>query len=460
MKLSISILISVFAPIAVAQTAKPAMALPADSSGQVQTFLPQSQMKILCAHNHKSGSTESTVLYRAHEVEAEKMPKSLRVGRLTALVVHFTHVNTFCYSYAAGVTKETAFYGGAMPSPLKPFIGGGLGEVFIPKGATRFETTQSTFAARYAAFSSLGKLAIKISQDFKDVIKPEKTNSEIRTDLLAKLKKDFGYTDRDVTKEDLALRQSELQGGIGLLTKDLEALRDPMVQPDATSKTSQDVIKDDEEALSGLQAQFANYAAAISNLDEAMTAQDDIERTVTLDAKYDEFEVTAAVTPIAYPGSPSVSAMTPAALVSKVLVEVTGGPVLDFSVGLVATSPVSHDYYLGGAKGVTVVDGGATSPSILPMAFVEYFTKPAPGVLKIGPALGVDLTSGHNFCFGLALVRGGAQRISLVGGFSMNQITELNGDKVGQTVLNGKSIQTKSRYLGGYFVGLTYNFGG
>ena len=123
---------------------------------------------------------------------------------------------------------------------------------------------------------------------------------------------------------------------------------------------------------------------------------------------------------------------------------------------------MTHDYFLqvnGTTK--TIMDGGAGDPAFVPAAaFVSFYTRPAPGQFAIGPAFGVDLSTGQNYFLGLSLVRAGAQRFSLMGGFSLNKLTVLNGDRVGQAPVNGSSIQTKTRFVGGYFLGLTFNLGG
>jgi len=428
--------------------------------GQAPTFISGRQMNILAVHEHPNGDVGSTVLYKAVELDADKLGGTIHVGRLTAIVVRFTNVNTFCYDYEAGVTKEVAFYGTSAPSQLKNFFVGVVPGVFVPAGvaADDFTKAQAAFKAHFDAYGSLGLLTNQIRKAFADAIDPKKDNAQIRTDVKANLKQAFGYTDRDVTKEDLTVRRAELEAGLKILAEDLAKLR---ASANPTDQTQMSLISGDEEALAALTGQCNNYATAITNLDQVEAAPDDVEKVVTLDPHFDEYEVTAAVSLLKAQPTESDVTLAPTTSSSSVTIDITGNGGLDFSTGLVATHPVTHDYYLavnGSTK--TIMDGGARDPGIVPAAFVSYYVRPAPGQWAFGPAFGVDLSTGQNFYFGVSLTRAGGQRFSLIGGLAMNKLTLLNGDHVGLPPINGMSIQYKTRYAGGYFVGLTFNLGG
>ncbi|MHB8635372.1 MAG: hypothetical protein ACYC96_02750 [Fimbriimonadaceae bacterium] len=427
--------------------------------GRSPTFLSGRQLDVVCVHHHDAGDAGSTILYRAKEIDADKLSGRIHVGRLTAIVVRFTNVNTFCFDYEAGVTKQLAFYAGNMPQNLKPFFVGGLAPaVFAAAGAGDFVKDQSVFKNHFDAYGSLGQLTLEIRKAFADSIDPKKVNKDIRAAIALNLRNVFGYTDRDVTKEDLTVRQGELAAGITLLTKDLAKLRE---DADSTNTQQMNMISADEAAVSVLTGQFDNYATAITDLEQAQNAPDVIERIIMLDPKYDEYEVTAAVALLKPNPTEAASAGNPATTSSTITVDVTGKGGLDFSTGLVATHPVTHDYFLkvsGTTK--TIMDGGARDPAFVPAVFVSYYVRPGPGQFAFGPTFGVDLSSGQSFYFGVALTRVGAQRFSLMGGFALNKLTVLNGDAVGQAPINGNSIQTKTRFVGGYFLGLTFNLGG
>ena len=446
------------AALAAAQGAKGSSAQAGGEKAQAPSFIAGRQMNILCVHKHDAGDVGSTILYKAVELDADKLSGSIHVGRLTAIVVRFTQVNTLCYNYNAGVTKEIAFYGSSAPQQLKNFFVGVVPAVFIPAGAADdFTKAQGAFKSHFDSYGSLGLLTVQIRKAFSDAIDPKKINSQIREDLRVNLRRTFGYNDRDVTKEDLTVRQAELEAGLKILADDLAKLRAAATPTDPTQMA---LISGDEEAVSALTGQCDNYATAITDLENVQNSPDVVEKIVTLEKSYDEYEVTAAVTMIsAKPTESSVAATATSS--SSVIVDITGVAGLDFSTGLVASHPVTHDYFLkvsGATK--TIMDGGARDPGFFPAAFVSYYVRPAPGQIAFGPAFGVDISSGQNFFFGIALTRAGAQRFSLVGGFALNKLNLLNGDKVGQPPINGSSIQYKSRYVGGYFFGATFDLGG
>jgi hypothetical protein len=431
----------------------------AASGGPPPAFLSGRQLSVVCVHHHEAGDAGSTTLYKVRELDADKLSGRIHVGRLTAVVVRFTHVNTFCFDYEAGVTKQITFYVGNMPNQIKPFFIGGLAPaVFAAAGAGDFNKDQVVFKNHFDAYGSLGELTADIRKAFATSIDPKKENAQIRADIKTNLRKVFGYTDRDVTKEDLEVRQGELTAGIKLLTQDLAKLRE-----DANSTDAQQMglISKDEEAVAVLSAQLNNYASAITDLEAAGSAPDEIERVINLDPRYDEYEITAAVALLKPKPSESDVTVTPVSTSSSIIVDVSGGPQLDFSTGLVATHPVNHDYFLkvvGTTK--TVMDGGARDPAFVPAVFVSYYIRPKPGDFAFGPTFGVDVSTGQSFYVGLALTRAGAQRFSLMGGFALNKLTVLNGDTVGQAPINGNNFQTKTRFVGGYFLGLTFNLGG
>ena len=261
-----------------------------------------------------------------------KLSGTIHVGRLTAIVVRFTPVNTFCFDYEAGVTKQISFYGGSMPGPLKNFFVGGLAPVFIPAGVQdAFLTDQALFKKHYDAYGSLGDLSIDIRKAFSDSIDPTRENGQIRDLVKTNLRKVFGITGRDVTKEDLTIRQGELMAGLGLLTKDLAQLRG---DANPTDSTQMGLIAKDEDAVSMLTGQLNNYETAITNLAQVQSAPDVIERIVTLDSRYDEYVVTAAVALLKPKPTESDVTITPVSASSSITVDITGGPQLDFSTGL------------------------------------------------------------------------------------------------------------------------------
>src|SRR5580658_342163 len=98
-----------FASVASADGTKAGVTQRGGPDGQTPLFLSGGQMNLVCAHNHGNGDAGSTILYKAVELDADQLKGRIHVGRLTRVVVRFTHVNTFCYDYEAGVTSQVSF---------------------------------------------------------------------------------------------------------------------------------------------------------------------------------------------------------------------------------------------------------------------------------------------------------------------------------------------------------------
>jgi hypothetical protein len=435
------------------------------TAAQGATYLAQGrQLTVICEHDHSKGGAGSTVLYKAVTVNASTLPKKVQVKRLEAIVVRFTHVNTFCYDYEAGVTKQLSFYPSNMPGAFKNFFVGGMASpIFLAQGGGDFSVAQKTFQQHWKGFAPLGAFSDKLREAYTSSIDPKLENAAIKTAVMTKLQTAFGFQvdtptakGRPVTPDDIQFRQSELEAGIKLLTDDITKVR-ANYDPNDAGQTS--LLNADEADLELLTGQNNNFAAAITNLEKVQSAPEYVDKVVMLDTKADEYEITVAVAllkpdPKADPVSnPSVTDP------STFLVDIIGGPVLDFSAGVVATHPVTHDYFVAGNPKI-IHNGGARDPGFVPAVFVSYYTRPAPGQWALGPTFGVDVSSLNNYFFGLSLTRGGAQRISLVGGLALNKLNTLNGDAVGSGPANGSSIQYKTRFGTGFFLGITFNLGG
>jgi hypothetical protein len=403
-------------------------------------------------------------LYRDVEDANHHILTELLVGSSAVIQVRFRHINTFYFAYVSEKTRDISFYGGSMPSVLSPLFGNRvLGSVPPARGvADDFKKLHDVFAHDYDSLRPLSDFLRDVDNVFTTQITAEKENPEIKSDVLKALVKVFhpnpdpqAPVPQDPKPEDLDFRHDELKDGIRTLAADIVAMRKyESEHPDETEVAQ---IKEADEFTTALNDRISDYEAAKALFQKVVDAPKEVVSApivITGDQAY----ISVEAVPIS-PGSDFAAApkANPEQWKHTIVITVTGRSGFDFSAGIVATHPTSHSYYLVHGSPNTVAQGTSADPAFSPSVFLHYYRRPMPGHFSLGPTFGASIT-GNQYFMGLSLVRGGAQRVMLVGGLALNQVSVLNGDTVGGVAGSGQ-VQTRQRYAAGWFLGLTFNFG-
>jgi hypothetical protein len=132
--------------------------------------------------------------------------------------------------------------------------------------------------------------------------------------------------------------------------------------------------------------------------------------------------------------------------------------VMDYSLGIAWISYGKQNYYVDASK--FVQKGKLDFLNIGAVALGQlYPTGSGASWVSVGPCLGIAVADQSNFIAGLSVIWSVARkaRLSLSGGFSVGQITDLNGDSVGSTAL-GNTVNTASYVTWGGFLSLTGSY--